>query len=106
MLTPVTTVQLFRLQIPHGNIACSHPPCRACCLERRRTVKLAPESHCVFFELLLERFGNAVQRSALDEGRMHGHRTFAVITFNLEDRLCAGTVKSAWLSSSPSGPCE
>jgi hypothetical protein len=54
----------------------------------------------------LERFGNAVQRSALDEGRMHGHRTFAVITFNLEDRLCAGTVKSAWLSSSPSGPCE
>ena len=31
-----------------------------------------------FFDLLLERFGSAVQRSALDEGRWHGHRTFLV----------------------------
>jgi hypothetical protein len=26
VLTPVTTVQLFLLQILHGNIACSHLP--------------------------------------------------------------------------------
>jgi hypothetical protein len=31
-----------------------------------------------FFNLLLERFGSAVQQSALDEGRWHGHRTFLV----------------------------
>jgi IS4 transposase len=31
-----------------------------------------------FFALLLERFGSAVQSSALDEGRWHGHRTFFV----------------------------
>jgi hypothetical protein len=31
-----------------------------------------------FFDLLLERFGTAVQRSALDDGRWQGHRTFFV----------------------------
>jgi hypothetical protein len=31
-----------------------------------------------FFDLLLERFNNAVQRSALHEGRWHSHRTFLV----------------------------
>jgi Transposase DDE domain len=31
-----------------------------------------------FFDLLLERFGSAAQRPALDEGRWHGHRTFLV----------------------------
>jgi hypothetical protein len=30
------------------------------------------------FDLLLERFGRAVQRAALDEARWHGHRTFLV----------------------------
>jgi hypothetical protein len=31
-----------------------------------------------FFDLLLERFGSAVQRFAVDEGRWQGHRTFLV----------------------------
>jgi hypothetical protein len=31
-----------------------------------------------FFNLRLERFGSEVQRSALDDGRWHGHRTFLV----------------------------
>jgi hypothetical protein len=31
-----------------------------------------------FFDLLLERFGSAVQRAAVDDGRWHGHRTFLV----------------------------
>jgi hypothetical protein len=79
MLTPATTVQLFLLQILHGNTACSHLPhlsglrfsAAAYCQARAKL----PRS---FFTLLLERFGCAVQQSALDEGRWHGHRTFFV----------------------------
>jgi hypothetical protein len=79
VLTPVTTMQLFLLQILHGNTACSHLPhpsglrfsAAAYCQAR---VKLP--LHC--FALLLERFGSAVQRSALDDGRWHGHRIFFV----------------------------
>jgi hypothetical protein len=79
VLTPVTTVQLFLLQILHGNTACSHLPhlsglrfsAAASCQARARLPLR-------FFDLLLERFGRAVQQSALDEGRWHGHRTFLV----------------------------
>jgi hypothetical protein len=79
MLTPVTTMQLFLLQILHGNTACNHLPhlsglrfsaaayCQACARPPRRV-----------FDLLLERFSRAVQRSASDDGRWHGHRTFFV----------------------------
>jgi hypothetical protein len=79
VLTPVTTRQLFLLQILHGHTACSHLPhlsglrCRAAASCQARA-KLPLR----FFALLLERFGSAVQRSALDEGRWHGHRTFFV----------------------------
>src|ERR671918_431083 len=79
VLTPVTTIQLFLLQILHGNTACSHLPhlsglrfsAAGYCQARARLPLRA-------FDLLLERFGTAVQRSALDEGRWHGHRTFLV----------------------------
>jgi Transposase DDE domain len=79
VLTPVTTIQLFLLQILHGNTACSHLPhlsgirvtAAAYCQARARL-----PLRC--FDLLLERFGSAVQRSALDEGQWHGHRTFLV----------------------------
>jgi Transposase DDE domain len=79
VLTPVTTIQLFLLQVLHGNTACSHLPhlsglrfsASAYCQARAK-----PPLH--FFALLLERFGSAVQSSALDEGRWHGHRTFFV----------------------------
>jgi hypothetical protein len=75
-LTPVTTVQLFLLQILHGNTACSHLPHRsglrfsaaASCQARARLPLRV-------FDLLLERFSSAVQRSAVDDGRWHGHRT-------------------------------
>jgi Transposase DDE domain len=79
VLTPVTTMQLFLLQILHGNTACSHLPhlsglrfsAAAYCQARARLpIRL--------FDLLLERFSSAVQRAALDEGRWHGHRTFLV----------------------------
>jgi hypothetical protein len=79
VLTPVTTMQLFLLQILHGNTACRHLPhlsglrfsAAAYCQARARLPLRV-------FDLLLERFGGAVQRSALDEGRWHGHRTFLV----------------------------
>jgi IS4 transposase len=79
LLTPVTTMQLFLLQILHGNTACSHLPhlsglrfsAAAYCQARARL-----PLRC--FDLLLERFGSAVQQAALDDGRWHGHRTFLV----------------------------
>jgi Transposase DDE domain len=79
VLTPVTTIQLFLLQMLHGNAACSHLPhlsgrrfsASAYCQARARL-----PLRC--FDLLLERFNRAVQRSAADDGRWHGHRTFLV----------------------------
>jgi hypothetical protein len=79
VLTPVTTVQLFLLQILHGNTACSHLP-------HLSGLRFSAAAYCQararlplrFFDLLLERFSRAVQRSALDEERWHGHRTFLV----------------------------
>ena len=79
LLTPVTTMQLFLLQVLHGNTACSHLPhlsglrftAAAYCQARARLPLR-------FFDLLLERFSSAVQQSAVDDGRWHGHRTFLV----------------------------
>jgi hypothetical protein len=79
VLTPVTTTQLFLLQILHGNTACSHLPhlsglrftAAAYCQARARLPRR-------FFDLLLERFNRAVQQSALDDGRWHVHRTVLV----------------------------
>jgi hypothetical protein len=79
MLTPVTTMQLYLLQVLHGNTACSHLPhlagvrfrAAAYCQARARL-----PLRC--FDRLLERFGRTVQRSASDDGQWHGHRTFLV----------------------------
>jgi Transposase DDE domain len=79
VLTPVTTIQLFLLQILHGNTACRHLP-------HLSGLRFSAAAYCQaraklplrLFDLLLERFGSAVQRSALEEGRWHGHRTFLV----------------------------
>jgi hypothetical protein len=79
VLTPVTTMHLFLLQILHGNTACSHLPhlsglrfsAAAYCQARARLPLRV-------FDLLLERFSSAVQRSVSDDGRWHGHRTFFV----------------------------
>jgi Transposase DDE domain len=79
VLTPVTTMQRFLWQMLHGNTACRHLPhlsglrCRAAASCHARA-KLPLR----FFDLLRERFGRAVQRSALDEGRWQGHRTCLV----------------------------
>jgi hypothetical protein len=79
VLTPVTTVPLFLLQILHGNTACRHLP-------HLSGLRFTAAAYCQaraklplrFFDRLLERFSSAVQRSALDDGRWHGHRTFLV----------------------------
>src|SRR4029450_9506171 len=79
LLTPVTTMQLFLLQILHGNTACRHLP-------HLSGLRFSAAGYCQgrantplrFFEFRLERFGSAVQCSALDEGRWQGHRTFLV----------------------------
>ena len=79
VLTPVTTVQLFLLQILQGNTACSHLP-------HLSGLRFSAAAYCQaranlprhFFALLLERFGSAVQPSASDDGRWQGHRTFFV----------------------------
>jgi len=79
VLMPVTTMQLFRWQMRHGHTACRHLPhlsgvrCRAAasgqaCATLPRRV----------FALGLERFGRAVPRAALDDGRWQGHRPFLV----------------------------
>jgi DDE family transposase len=79
VLTPVSTIQVFLLQVLHGNTACSHLPHLA-------GLRFSAAAYCQaraklplrLFALLLERFGSAVQQSASDEGRWHGHRTFFV----------------------------
>ena len=79
LLTPVTTMQLFLLQMLHGNTACSHLP-------HLSGLRFTAAAYCQaraklplrFFDHLLERFGRAVQHAALDDGRWQGHRTFLV----------------------------
>ena len=79
MLTPVTTIQLFLLQILHGTTACRHVP-------HQSGLRFSASAYCQAgarlplrsFDLLLERFNRAVPRSAVDDGRWHGHRTFLV----------------------------
>ena len=61
VLTPVTTVQLFLLQMLHGNTACSHLP-------HLSGVRFSAAAYCQaraklplrLFALLLERFSSAV----------------------------------------------
>ena len=79
VLTPVTTVQLFLLQMLHGNTACSHLP-------HLSGLRFSAAAYCQaraklplrLFALLLERFSSAVQPAISGEGRWHGHRTFLV----------------------------
>src|SRR5215510_11487916 len=79
VLTPVTTIQLFLLQILHGHTACRHLPhlsglrfsAAAYCQARARLPRR-------LFDLLLERFSSALQPCLANEGQWHGHRTCLV----------------------------
>jgi hypothetical protein len=79
VLTPVITVQLFLLQILHGNTACSHLP-------HLSGLRFSASAYCQarsklpldLFGLLLTRLCTSAQSRISDEGRWHGHRTFVV----------------------------
>ena len=75
-LNPVTTIQLFLVQILHGNTACTH---------LRHLTKLhVGSAYCqarmkrplAVFQQLLRSVSYALQHEPLDEGRWGGHRTF------------------------------
>src|SRR5918996_772394 len=76
ILTPITTIQLFLLQILHGNTACSHLP-------HPSGVRFSGSAHCQaraslpldLFRLLLARLCTSAQSHISDEGRWQGHRT-------------------------------
>jgi Transposase DDE domain len=75
-LDPITTIQLFVLQILHGNTALSH-------LRHLAGQAFTPSAYCqartrlpcAVLQQLLRRVTDAL-RPATDEGRWHGHRTF------------------------------
>ena len=76
VLTPVTTVQLFLLQMLYGHTACHHLPhlsglrfSAAAYYQARARLPLR------LLDLLLERLASAVHPCLSSEGRGHGHRT-------------------------------
>ena len=88
LLNPVTTIQIFLVQILHGNTACSELPhvtrmaftAAGYCKARMRLPLKA-------FELLLQRCVAALQEQTLDEGRWFRHRVFFVdgSSFSMSD---------------------
>jgi hypothetical protein len=79
LLNPVVTVQVFLLQMLHGNTACRHLPhlsglhfsASAYC-QARTKLPLGVLAH------LVERVSQSARSTALEDGRWHGHRTFFV----------------------------
>lgn len=80
VLDPVTTLQLFALQVLHGNTACPHAT-------RLGAVDCSSEAYgqarqrlpLAVFQRLLSAFREQLLGSpTLDDGRWHGHRTFLV----------------------------
>ena len=79
LLDPVVTLQLFLVQVLHGNTACTHlrhltklaVTASAYCQTRR---KLPPN----VFWILLRAVSDRLQATSLANGRWLGHRTFFV----------------------------
>ena len=78
-LDPVMTIQVFFVQILHGNTACTH-------LRHLTKLNVTASAYCqarmrlplMVFEQLLRSVSQAVQHAPLDEGHWLGHRTFWV----------------------------
>jgi hypothetical protein len=78
-LDPVATIQLFFVQILHGNTACTH-------LRHLTKLDVTASAYCqarmrlplTVFEQWLHSVSHALQHKPLDEGRWLGHRTFWV----------------------------
>jgi hypothetical protein len=89
-LTPVVTIQLFFLQILHGNTACEHLPrlagmaftAAAYCRARKRVA-------VDVFKRLLEHCVQELQSEALDHARWLGHRVFHLdgSSFSMSDTV-------------------
>lgn len=89
-LTPIVTIQLFFLQVLHGNTACEHLPrlagmaftAAAYCRARKR---VAVE----VFKRLLEQCTRQLQQEALDHARWLGHRVFHLdgSSFSMSDTV-------------------
>src|SRR5215813_2871460 len=79
LLDPVVTIQLFFVQILHGNTACTP-------LRHLAKVAVTASAYCqarmklplTVFQELLRSVRNALQHEPLEEGRWLGHRTFWV----------------------------
>lgn len=77
LLNPVMTIQIFMLQILHGNTALTHMP-------HLTGLKFTAAAYCDarmrialrVFELLLHRCVSEVKQTTLDAGRWLGHRVF------------------------------
>jgi hypothetical protein len=75
----VTTIQLFLVQILHGNTACTH-------LRHLTKLQVTASAYCqarmklplAVFQQLLRSVSDALQHKLLGEGRWGGHRTFWV----------------------------
>ena len=88
VLDPVTTAQVFLLQILHGNTACS-------ALSRLAGVSFTGAAYCAararlplaFFEDLLERVCDALYPEVHETGRWRGHRAWSLdgSSFSMSD---------------------
>lgn len=88
VLDPVVTVQVFLLQILHGNIACT-------ALSRLAGLAFTATSYCAarkrlplsVFAVLLQRVGDALAPETDETGRWHGHRTWTLdgSSFSMSD---------------------
>jgi len=79
LLDPVVTLQLFLVQILHGNTACSH-------LRHLTKLAVTASAYCqaraklplALFQTLLRAVSDRLQETSLEEGCWLGHRTFFV----------------------------
>lgn len=88
MLNPVVTIQLFFLQILHGNTACTD-------MRLLAKMNFSAAGYCAarirvklnVFELLLQRCVNSIQDQTLETGRWLGHRVFMIdgSSFSMSD---------------------
>jgi hypothetical protein len=78
-LDPVTTTQVFFVQMLHGHTACTH-------LRHLTKLNVTASAYCqarlklplTVFQQLLRSVSDALQHEPLNEGRWLGHRTFGV----------------------------
>ncbi|MEO8165055.1 MAG: transposase [Betaproteobacteria bacterium] len=79
MLNPIVTVQVFFLQILHGNTACTHLPHLAnLCFTAAAYCKARMRLKLKVLERLLQRSVEQLHKDPFDTSRWLGHRVFFV----------------------------